>query len=70
MFLRIESDSEEKKIESMYECKTYRKISNKDEIIFVLDDNLTIAVNGEQKRTMYLMNNEGKTVDRMYWKHK
>jgi len=70
MFLRIESDYGKDKIESMYECKTYRKISDKDSVVFILDDNLNIEIKGESKKTMYLMNSEGKTVDKMYWKHK
>lgn len=72
MFLKIVQKDDDKREtnESVYDCKTYRKIQSKDGYQFILDDDLCIAINGETRRTIYIMNNEGKTIDRMYWKHK
>ncbi len=71
MFLKIVTYEENKEtIEAVYECKSYRKINGDNDIIFVLDDSRKIGIKGKEKTTIYITNNEGKTIDKICWKHK
>ncbi len=76
MFLKIvtykvgPNEEDRETIEAVYECKSYRKISGDQDIIFILDDSRKVGIKGEEKTTIYITNDDGKTIDKICWKHK
>ena len=77
MFLKICSRDEKAQSthESLHECRRLFKTQDKDGILFTLEndgtnDSLNIAINGGKRRNIYIMNSEGKTIERITWNPK
>jgi hypothetical protein len=61
--------------ESYFECKRFHKTQSSKGITFHLEgdldrDNIHLEINGETPRWIYIMNNEGKTIDYIPWNMK
>ena len=68
------NETKEEGVQNIYECDDIQIIQRKTGMIFSLNrngqysENVAIVVNGEQPRAIYLMNSDGKTIDRFAWK--
>ena len=71
MFLKIVSENSNEQVEKIYECTDIQITKRKEETIFSLDrvsDNIAIVINGSERRYIYLMNKDGKTIEYFPWK--
>ena len=73
MFLKIVKKAGTQQIVTIYECKDIQIVMSENGYIFSLNresknENISVAVNGEYPRMIYIMNEFGKTVDSLPWK--
>ena len=74
MYLKIINETKEENIQNIYECDDIQITQRKAEMIFSLNrngqynENIAIIVDGEQPRSIYIMNKDGKTIERFAWK--
>ena len=74
MYLKIISETKEENIQNIYECDDIQITQRKAEMIFSLNrngqynENIAIVIDGEQPRSIYIMNKDGKTIERFAWK--
>ena len=73
MFLKIVRETKEKNVQNIYECNDIQITRRKTEMIFSLNrngqynENIAIVIDGEQPRSIYIMNNDGKTIESLAW---
>ena len=77
MFLSIFNETEEKKNiiihRRLYECDDMTITQDDNGYIFSLDPespskNRAVVVNGDTPRRIFVMSDQGKTIERFYWK--
>lgn len=75
MFLVTTSSSDKKRMKNMYECTDFQLTETDTGMIFSLNregkgENITLVINGETPRRIFIMSDTGRTIDRYSFKCK